>query len=262
MKHSIGGESSACLKQSTNKTNQCDAEERAHYLNVIFFREVMKHQFFLELISDSVRRISLIALCIIFILGGAVNIGVTSLAFALPFVFILFYKLDTYGRAIKNRTIIVLSVVCMFFIWNKPQNSLIFPYLNAQIEVPAGWAYMRVSESTSHPLVPPEDINSWKTDMESDPDYILWLKVSEKSILATMHSVEIRYEMNLTRLNVVFKDASGKLFSITPKELIKAVAFGTIQSNDLNGVESFQSTWSQYLGNLMLWPSLPLFLFN
>ncbi|MBA6361993.1 hypothetical protein H4J49_19520 [Colwellia sp. BRX8-6] len=98
--------------------------------------------------------------------------------------------------------------------------------------------------------------------MESDPDYILWLKVSEKSIIATMSRVDISYEMNLTRLNVVFKDSSGMLFSITPKDLIKAVTIGTIQSKGLKGVESFQSTWSQYLGNLMLWPSLPLFIFS
>jgi len=197
-----------------------------------------------------------------FVLGGAVNIGITGLLFALPFMSYLFYKLDYFGTFVKNTTIIILSIVCTFFLWDKPQNSLIFPHLGAEIEVPAGWAYMRVSESTSHFLVPPDKINDWKADMESNPDYILWLKVSEKSIISTMSRVDITYEMNLVRLKVVFKDASGMFFSITPKELIKAVAIGTIQSKDLKGVESFQSTWSEYLGNLMFWPSLPFLLFS
>jgi hypothetical protein len=226
------------------------------------FRDFMMREYFLELILDTIGRIFFIVISIFFVLGGAVNIGITGLVFALPFIVYLFYKLDYYGTFVKNITIIVLLIVCTFFLWDKPKNALIFPHLGAEIEVPAGWAYMRVSESTSHFLVPPERINYWKADMESDPDYILWLKVSEKSIIATMSRVDISYEMNLTRLNVVFKDSSGMLFSITPKELIKAVTIGTIQSKNLKGVESFQSTWSQYLGNLMLWPSLPLFIFS
>lgn len=215
-----------------------------------------------ELILDSTGRIFFIAMSIIFVLGGAVNIGATGLVFALPFVVYLFYKLNYYGASVKKTTLITLSIVCTFFLWDKPKNPLIFPYLGAEIKIPAGWAYMKTSENTSLTLVPPERINYWKKNMESDPGYILWLKVSNKSTIATMSSVEITYVMNLTRLHVVFKDASGKLFNITPKELIKAVAISTIKSKDLQGVESLQSPWSQYLGNLMFWPSLPFFLFS
>tara|TARA_R110001583_G_C5365587_1_gene382102 strand:- start:13 stop:465 length:453 start_codon:yes stop_codon:yes gene_type:complete len=150
----------------------------------------------------------------------------------------------------------------MFFAWNKSQNSLIFPYLNAGIEIPAEWAYVRVSDSTYHSLIPPEHINSWRADMKSDPDYILWLAVSEKSIFATMNRVEVTHEMFVTRLSIIFKDPSGKMYSITPKALIKAVAIGSIKSSDLKGIENFQSTWSHYLGNLMFWPVFPILLFS
>lgn len=222
----------------------------------------MKHEFFLELISDSVRRIFFIVLSIIFILGGAVNIGATGLVFALPFIFILLNKLDYYGKLIKKITIIIMVIVCMFFIWNKPQNAFIFPHLSAEIEIPAEWAYARVSDSTYHPLIPPERISSWRTDMESEPDYILWLSVSEKNFIATMNRVEVSHEMFVTRLRIIFKDTSGKMYSITPKDLIKAVAIGSIKSSDLKGIENFQSTWSKYLGNLMFWPIFPILLFS
>ncbi|TWX45739.1 hypothetical protein [Colwellia hornerae] len=222
----------------------------------------MKDEFFLELISESVRRIFFIVLSITFILGGAVNIGATGLVFAMPFIFILFNKLDYYQKFTKNITIVILSIICVFFVWNKPQNSLIFPHLNTEIEISAEWAYARISDSTYHPLIAPEHINSWKTDMKSEPDYILRLTVSEKNIFAVMNRVEITHEMFATRLRIIFKDSSGKMYSITPKALIKAVAIGSIKSIDLQGIENFQSTWSHYLGNLMFWPVFPVLLFS
>ncbi len=57
-----------------------------------------------------------------------------------------------------------------------------------------------------------------------------------------------------TELKPIFEDANGNLFSIFADNLIEEIQKGTIESNDLQGVENLQSLWTRCLGNLMYWP--------
>lgn len=201
-----------------------------------------------------------LAVSLLFILGGVVNIGVTGFFWALPFVFTFFILIKHYSRQSKYSLIILVVTVCVFFIWDKPKNTLIFPYLGSKAEVVSGWAYTKTYDSNSLHLIPPEDIEFWKEQLDSK--YLLELVVLDKNIELTMDRVEFTYPEFVLSVRIIFTDADGVNYSIFPKTLIKGVAIGEIKSEQLKGVESFQSTWTEYLGNLMAWPMLPIIIFN
>ena len=201
-----------------------------------------------------------LAVSLLFILGGVVNIGVTGFFWALPFVFTFFILIKHYSRQSKYSLIILVVTVCVFFIWDKPKNTLIFPYLGSKAEVVSGWSYTKTYDSNSLHLIPPEDIEFWKEQLDSK--YLLELVVLDKNIELTMDRVEFTYPEFVLSVRIIFTDADGVNYSISPKTLIKGVAIGEIKSEQLKGVESFQSTWTEYLGNLMAWPMLPIIIFN
>ena len=220
----------------------------------------MKHEFFLELISKSGRNDFFLAVSLLFILGGVVNIGITGFLFAIPFLFTFFMLVKHYSRQSKYSLIILVVTVCVFFIWNKPKNTLIFPYLGSKAEVVSGWAYVKTYDSNNLHLIPPENIETWKKNLDSK--YLLELVILDKNIELTMDRVELTYPEFVLSLTIIFTDSNGVNYSIFPEELIKGVAINDIKSKQLKGVESYQSTWTEYLGNLMLWPMLPIIIFN
>ena len=219
----------------------------------------MRYQIFLDLTS-TIRNVFFLAVSLLFILSGAVNVGLTGFLFAGPFLIAFFILIKNYDKKYKYSLITLVAIVCAFFIWNKPYNKIIFPYIGSKAEVVSGWAYVKTSDSNHFHLITPESINSWQD--ESDNINILELVVIDKNLQLTMDRVESKYPSLVLTLYIFFTDSNGVNYSIYPETLIKAIAVGDIKSDELKGVESFQSTWTKYLGTLMVWPILPMVVFN
>ena len=221
----------------------------------------MRYEIFLDLTS-TVRNVLFLAVSLLFIFSGAVNLGFSGFLFAIPFLIAFFILIKNYRKKYKYSLITVVAIICVFFLWNKPNNKIIFPYIGSKAEIVSGWAYVKTSDSNYFYLITPESIDWWQN--ESDNSYPLELVVLDKSLELTMDRVEpeIEYPTFILSLKIFFTDSNGVNYYIYPEELLKGIAVGDIKSDELKRVESFQSIWTNYLGNLMYWPMLPMMLFN
>jgi hypothetical protein len=221
----------------------------------------MRYEIFLDLTS-TVRNILFLAVSLLFIFSGAVNLGFSGFFFAIPFLTLFFKLIKNYRKKYKYSLITITAIICVFFIWNKPNNKIIFPYIGAKAELVSGWAYVKTSDSNYFYLITPESIDRWKN--ESDNSKPLELVVLDKNLRLTMDRVEPETEYPTFVLNfkVLFTDSNGVNYYIYSEELLKGIALGDIKSDELMRVESFQSIWTNYLGNLMYWPMLPMMIFN
>ena len=219
----------------------------------------MRYEIFLALTS-TVRNVFFLTVTLLFILSGAVNVGLTGFLFALPFVVAFFILIKNYNKKYKYSLMTVVTIICVFFIWNKPYNKVIFPYIGSGAEVISGWAYVKTSDSNYFHLITPESLESWQN--ESDNINLLELVVLDKNLQITMDRVELEYPTLVLSFKIFFTDSNGVHYSIYPETLMEAITAGDIKSDELKGVKNFQSTWSKYLGTLMLWPMLPMIIFN
>ncbi len=221
----------------------------------------MRYEIFLDLTS-TVRNVFFLTVSLLFILSGAVNVGFSGFFFAIPFLIVFFKLIKNYSKKYKYSLITVVAIVCMFFIWDKPNNKIIFPYIDSQAEIVAGWAYIKTSDTNYFYLIAPESIDRWKN--YSDNTSPIELVVLDKNLELTMVSVEseTEYPTFITYFKIIFTDSNGVNYYMYPERLLKGIAVGDIKSNELKGVKSFQSTWTKYLGNIMLWPMLPIIIFN
>jgi hypothetical protein len=211
-------------------------------------------------LTSTVRNVFFLTVTLLFILSGAVNVGLTGFLFALPFVIAFFILIKNYNKKYKYSLITVVAIICVFFIWNKPYNKIIFPYIGSEAEVVSGWAYVKTSDSNYFHLITPESIDSWQN--ESDNINLLELVVLDKNLQLTMDRVELEYPTLVLSFKIFFTDSDGVNYSIYPETLMEAIAAGDIKSDELKGVKNFQSTWTKYLGTLMAWPMLPMIMFN
>ena len=225
----------------------------------LYFSRVMRYEIFLELTSK-VRNVFFLAVSLLFILSGAVNVGLTGFLFAVPFLVAFFVLIKSYSKKYKYSLLAVVAIVCVFFIWDKPNDKIIFPYIGAKAEVVSGWAYAKASDSNYFHLIPPESIDSWQN--QSDDTSPLELVILDKNLELTMERVESEYPTLVLSFTIVFIDSNGVNYSIFPETLQKGISLGDIKSAELKGVESFQSIWTRNLGLLMLWPILPKIIFN
>ncbi|MEZ9369131.1 hypothetical protein AB4140_09955 [Shewanella sp. 10N.286.51.B2] len=220
----------------------------------------MRLDLLIAFISKPTKDIVFLTVSLLFIFAGAVNLGFTGFLWATPFMVLFFIIIRDYHKRLKYSLIIIVSMVFAFFMWDKPTNKLIFPYLGAKVELVSGWGYQGAAYSNQFYLIKPDNIENWRQRSHTNDPFEVVL--FDENVTLTMDRVEISHPSFGLSLGVIFTDANGNEFYISPDSLINSVAIGDILSEQLTGVESTQSAWSNNIGLLMAWPMLPVILFS
>jgi len=220
--------------------------------------------------------ISLLALSILFMAGGAVNNGFTWFLLAIPFVILFFIQLRYFSKIQVAGILIVVIVILIPLGWNHPENRLLYPYLGAVAEFQQGWGYEQFSDSKYFSLVSPESVPFSRKFAASQPEFFtLKLVMLDGPVVMTMVRVGASHPDFSTVLRPIFKDSKGDLFSVNSDRLLEGIENGTVISDDLQNVKSLptgglnqgefkilQSRWSWLLGNLMYGPLFPFIIIS
>jgi len=200
-----------------------------------------------------------ISICALFIVGGAANNGMTGCLMAVPFLIVFFLKLKSYDTRIRVFWLLLLILICAPLEWNKPKNTILYPYLDTTAKIKSGWGYEKYSDY--YVLISPESI-----ELERKSKKILPLihsrniVVFDKDIRVKMDRMHVSHSEFQTRLLPVYLADDGAEYLIFSDDLTNGVSTGTIESSPLMGVESLQSSWTMSLSNLMLWPMATAFI--
>ena len=196
-------------------------------------------------------------------IGGATNNGFSSFVLVIPFIVIFFVKIKPLCHLYQILLLLFLTIVCSCLAWDKPKNILLYPYLNTEIEVMTGWAYIKTSDAMDYQLIAPSSINFWRDNIRHEENYFDdELVILKKTIHLTMERVEALHVGFSTQLKPVFLDVKGNQFTLFSEDLYEGIRLGTIKSSALENVNSLQSKGTKYFGDLMFWPLLPLFIFE
>jgi len=200
-----------------------------------------------------------ISICALFIVGGAVNNGMTGSLMAVPFFIVFFLKLKSYDTRKRVFWLLLLILICAPLEWNKPKNTILYPYLNTEAEIKSGWGYEKHSDY--YTLISPEAIE-FKIKSKKIPPFIHSrnIVVFDKDIRVKMDRMHVSHSEFSTHLLPVYLADDGTEYLIFTDDLFKGVSTGTIKSSALVGVDNLQSSWTISLGNLMSWPMAPAFI--
>ena len=204
----------------------------------------------------------LIGVSILFILGGSVNNGWTGFFWAIPFCVLLIFQLLKISRLIAVIVTAVVAAVSIF-VWEHPENKLIYPFLGSEVSFLPGWVDMQFSDSADRSLSPPEDAKFQLKHEKVQPEfYARPSRVIENIVPMKLVSVKVTHADLGTQLLPIMEDIDGNRYSLADDELLEGIKNGTANSSDLQNIKSLQSSWSVWLGNLMFWPATPVIIFG
>lgn len=212
-----------------------------------------------------------IAISILFSIGGAFNVGMTGFWMATPFM--LFLSFLTFK---KNRMVFVSSLffilVCIVINLTIYKNMLVFPILKkgVQIEVINDSLYRKFSDESGS-FIKPSDV------------YINEPTQEQKDALNSFLNNDTSSSIEISDSAIVTQDNTQVIFKLKKEEKIvikRVYNFGGIDSTNINYLVTelgnmsekeiekgniriipdipIQSKWSRYLGNLMYWPVFPI----
>ena len=222
--------------------------------------KVMKYILLLQFIPKNIRNILTIIVSIIFIAGGSINRGFSGFFWAIPFVVIFYKKLKHYTKYQQIILVAILLFVCVPLGWNKTNNTMLYPYIGSQAVFVAGWGYVQYSDSKYYSLLSPERAKNFEIGKYDQDFYSKPLATIDSALTMKMVEMDYSFADFGHQLIPVFVDSDGNKYKIYSRNFIEEIERGTIRSDDLEGVENFQSQWTEFLQNLMYWPMLPIIL--
>lgn len=215
----------------------------------------------------------LIALSILFSIGGAFNVGFTGFWMAVPFMLLLGFLTFKKSRIVFVYSLgfILLCVIINLTIYKNP---LVFPVLKkgTKIEVVNESLY-RKSSDESGSFIKADDIyineptqlqkealNNFLNNYSSSSLEISDSAISTKNNIAIIFKFRKEQKIDIKGVyNYGAIDSSNANYLITKFGNIgeDAVRQGNIRVLPNTPI---QSNWSKYLGNLMYWPVFPIIL--
>jgi len=213
------------------------------------------------------------AISILFCIGGAFNVGMSGVLFAVPFMFLLGFICSGTSRGFFASLAFILA--CFIINSNIYKNSFVFPILKNGVEIvvthdnlflkpsEGSGIFVEPGDAMLESLYKPETkyiLNDFLKDGTSSSMEIPYGAYSSENF----HLIKIKKDKKL-KINGVYNfggiDSENKNYIITE--------FGRVSEEEINkgNIKTvpdtpLQSKWSVYLGNLMYWPVLPIALLS
>lgn len=208
-------------------------------------------------------RNTILTISYLFVLGGALNQGVSGVAMSLPFLFIIFIL--TIDRSYKtNKTFFYISLIMIFlsFISDHGKNKLIYPSIGEEFTATCGWeatiyddGYAELSPTEPH-----------KNKLN---DYDIEITGYQRATI-DKYKIPCGEKWILKKVVLTHPDFSTRqnpLFQIGDKELLvfygdfdKLLERGELSHPDINSSDDLQSFWTVTVSSLMYWPVIPIVL--
>lgn len=202
-------------------------------------------------------RIPLFFVLAVFSYGGVVNLGLTGVTFAIPFLIGLIYCSHLIKGGFRMATVLLfLLVLFPLYGLKKSNSSVFFPANGRQIELVKPACVYFIKEK-GHPasLTPAYSNPSCPDDSISFVSRVERLNPGMKTIIKSTSVVTEDFGASLA---IEFENPYG-VVSYRPE--VDETLFRFSDNGQPVTLSSLQRPWFQYPSLLMMWPSLPLWPF-
>lgn len=205
------------------------------------------------------KTISYLALivCALFIGAGAVNQGFSGFLLALPFVAGFIFTLKAFSLKRKVGYIAVVAIFSVPLAWNHEENKIIYPWLGTDFVAKCGWQAVEFEQGyTGHAyytLIPQgTDINEqYVVSRQTIPCDSVW-----KLTRVFVHHPDLG-----TLYYPVFS-IDGFEATMSGYQLNDAFSSKLLEHSQIGSSYELQSSWTNSLSLLMMWPPLPVFVYT
>ncbi|MGD8174292.1 hypothetical protein ACQEXU_21825 [Vibrio sp. TRT 21S02] len=202
-----------------------------------------------------IRPILILSICVVFMMAGAANQGITGFIFSLPFVGLFIYKLKAFSVKAKIVSVITAAFLIAPLAWNHEKNKIIYPWLGDEFIASCGWEAIKYEKKFTGysytTLVPrgAEIYEKYVISRDPIPCDVPW----------KLTRVLVMYPSLATTYYPVFSIA-GYEAVISGYELNNAFESQLIMHHQISSSYELQSKWTNYLSALMMWPAIPMWL--
>ncbi|WP_235956109.1 hypothetical protein [Grimontia sedimenti] len=198
-----------------------------------------------------------LAVCITFILGGAVNQGFSWFFLAIPFAIAFLFLLKHFSLKLKIALPIFVAVLVYPLTWQHEKNKIIYPYLGDQFTASCGWQAVQYSRDFTG--------YSYETLVPKGGKIYDYYVISKRPVPCgsdwTLTRVFVKHPDLSTLYYPVFS-IGGSEMAMSGYELNEAFASKKLKHDQIDTSYELQSEWTKSLSNLMMWPVAPIMILN
>lgn len=208
-------------------------------------------------------RNTILTISYLFVLGGALNQGVSGVAMSLPFLLTIFI-LTSNKPYNKNKRLFYISfiMICLSLASDHGKNKLIYPSIGDAFTATCGWEATIYDDGYAE--LSPTDPHKNKLK-----DYDIEITGYQRATI-DKYKIPCGEKWILKKVVLTHPDFSTRhnpLFQIGDKELLvfygdfnKLLERGDLSHPDIKISDDLQSFWTVAVSSLMYWPVIPIVL--
>lgn len=195
--------------------------------------------------------------CVLLLWSAAANVGVgltgfwLGVPFAPPLVYLAWHL--TWWRFL-TAIALAFTPLAVGLSVDAASSRFHYPSIGSNVTVPEGWGYRQYPSDRTNYLVSREDL-ARRHDPSFGPPPVIFSEATQ----LTVRRVITQHPSFILHYEVLLADGKGKLYQISEREFLQAVASGRLVAPELVEITSLHRTPVKWLGNLMWWPLAPLY---